>query len=398
MPATGGSAVRVNDPATTEVAEIPRPAWSPDGSRLLYGGASGLGHFVLFSAPAIGGGETELSGAFPPGAGGVERATWSPDGSRIAYLADQETADRNELWVVAAAGGSPLRINPPIAPGGSVTRFAWSPDGTRLAYTADIEGNTVGELFVAAAVGGPSLRLNEDLVADGDVGLFEWSPDAKLIVYTADLTVDNLYEQRVVPAAGGAGWRVSPTDSRGDPLSSGGNERWSPDGGHLAFVVGGELYVTTTQGTELRKLSGTMVPGGRVSFARWSPDGSRIAYQADQDTDDLQELYMVGINGGGRSSSTSPSAPDSWEWTGTGSPGRRSETEASVPPGAANRRGPPPANRPSWRVWRGGSSQRLVVHLSRGGPKTKRLGCVVHSWCTPDQYSAGNRKGCSRAQ
>lgn len=46
------------------------------------------------------------------------------------------------------------------------------------------------------------------------------------------------------------------------------------------------------------KLNGTLVAGGDVSSARFSADGSRVVYVADQDTDNVPELYSVPVSGG----------------------------------------------------------------------------------------------------
>lgn len=46
------------------------------------------------------------------------------------------------------------------------------------------------------------------------------------------------------------------------------------------------------------KLSGEMVLDGDVDDYSISPDSSRVVYLADQDTDEVQELYSVPIGGG----------------------------------------------------------------------------------------------------
>lgn len=41
------------------------------------------------------------------------------------------------------------------------------------------------------------------------------------------------------------------------------------------------------------KLNGPLVPGGKLSSSRFSPDGSRVVYLADQDADEVDELFSV---------------------------------------------------------------------------------------------------------
>jgi len=53
-----------------------------------------------------------------------------------------------------------------------------------------------------------------------------------------------------------------------------------------------ELYVSSEAGGDIKKLSGTLVAGGDVVDFRISPDGRFVAYVADQDTDQVFELYV----------------------------------------------------------------------------------------------------------
>ena len=74
--------------------------------------------------------------------------------------------------------------------------------------------------------------------------------------------------------------------------------RWAPDSSRIAYIANQdsddtyELYTsypTTPSGNV--KVSGTLVSGGQLSDYGWAPDSSRIAYIADQDTDETTELY-----------------------------------------------------------------------------------------------------------
>lgn len=60
-----------------------------------------------------------------------------------------------------------------------------------------------------------------------------------------------------------------------------------------------ELYLYDTQLDEVRKLNGPMIADGDVSDFKISPDGQRIAYRADQDADDVAELYVAMADGSG---------------------------------------------------------------------------------------------------
>jgi hypothetical protein len=57
-----------------------------------------------------------------------------------------------------------------------------------------------------------------------------------------------------------------------------------------------ELYDSFDDGADIRKLSGTLVSGGNVVDFEVSPNGIWVAYVADQDTNDLFELYVVPVD------------------------------------------------------------------------------------------------------
>jgi len=123
-------------------------------------------------------------------------------------------------------------------------------------------------------VPGVSPKLNSPLVADGDVGAqsYEFGPNGDFLVYLADQDTDGVSEL----------YRV---------------ERAMPG-------------VTV-------KLSDTMVSGGEVLSAvndqpsfRISPDGLQLTYIADQDTDEVFELYSVDLATPGVSTKLNPPMAD----------------------------------------------------------------------------------------
>ena len=99
------------------------PAWSPDGTRLLFTAMEGGGADGLYLVNADGSGLTNLTGSGGQGAD----PTWAPDGSRIAY----STYDDSALTVIAADGSGKTRL----AEGATgVLTPEWSPDGTRIVF------------------------------------------------------------------------------------------------------------------------------------------------------------------------------------------------------------------------------------------------------------------------
>ena len=70
-----------------------------------------------------------------------------------------------------------------------------------------------------------------------------------------------------------------------------------------------ELYASFDDGTEIIKLSETMVAGGNVASFEVSPDGIWVAYVADQDTNNLFELYVVPVDKAPSESAVKVSVP-----------------------------------------------------------------------------------------
>jgi Ca2+-binding RTX toxin-like protein len=123
------------------------PAFSPDGTKLVYERASG-GNYDLFVLTL--GGSTASLVASP--ADDVT-ASWSPDGTTIVF------DEGSTLFRVPAGGGSATSLG--------ITGFdpSYSPDGTKISYSAN------GDLGVADAAGTNAHTVNTTLsVADTDWG------------------------------------------------------------------------------------------------------------------------------------------------------------------------------------------------------------------------------------
>ena len=79
----------------------------------------------------------------------------------------------------------------------------------------------------------------------------------------------------------------------------------SPDGSTVVYRADqdtenvSELYSVSIGGGAITKLNGALAAGGDVTSGfQVSPDGSTVVYRADQDTDNVYELYSVSIGGG----------------------------------------------------------------------------------------------------
>ncbi len=160
------------------------PAWSPDGSEIVYwsrvGGIFGTPDIYLMNA----------SGRHPKNLTDDlhhdDRPSWSPDGRQIAftaYLRPQGQWVESEVFVMDTNGGNRVNLTQnPHAKSGDVS---WSPDGTRIAYSASPKPFlwlAPINIYVMNADG-----TNPVLLTEQQRWAYEslpcWSPDSKKIAF-----------------------------------------------------------------------------------------------------------------------------------------------------------------------------------------------------------------------
>jgi Tol biopolymer transport system component len=304
----GGSGIKLNSP-------LVRPGsigggWANDRAVFIASERESLfgdPFFELFGVPAAGGPVALLSGPLVNG-GDVKSVVTRANSDRVLYLADQQTDETVELYSVSAQEGSWVKLNPPLVANRNVLAdgLALSPDGSRALYAADQEADERFELYSVPASGGESVKLNGPLVQGGDVtaGSQRFNANGSRVLYHADQDTDEVFE--VYSAASVGGQRVKLNGQlalNGDVNSAG--LQFSPSGDRVLYsadqnedeVV--ELFSVPSSGGTAVKLNGALVVAGDVfDDAMFSPDGNRVIYRADQLTDEVVELFSVPSVGG----------------------------------------------------------------------------------------------------
>ena len=152
-----------------------------------------------------------------------------------------------------------------VSPGASRRRAGRS----RLLAAAMLAVLAGGRL---AAQGKRAITIDDALAVRG-IADPQLSPDGRFVLYAVRQVNFDANRRAVTtfvqPVAGGDA-RAFPDDSM-----RASEARWAPDGGRVAYVAGGQLWVARADGTDRRKL--TELTGG-ASGPVWSPQGDRVAF------------------------------------------------------------------------------------------------------------------------
>jgi len=194
------------------------PAWSPDGSRLVFS-SSRTGNRTLWSA----GRQMEQPTPLTTGIAIDERPAFSPDGQQIAFVSDR--SGRRGVWIVSADGGSPRLI----AHADVVDTLSWSPDGRRLVYATPI-GNAPGLMIMDVATG-TTTHLPTPTAASAPA----WSREDVIAYVEPRGGTLGAFAQLIRPD--GQRINASPLDGPTAPVIGNGFLAWSPDGKRLAAVA-----------------------------------------------------------------------------------------------------------------------------------------------------------------
>lgn len=241
------------------------PAWSPDGTRILFASyRDGRGDIYVINADGTGLQNVSQNGVWSSEEtvwSIVARATWSPDSRRIAFasmadgpaaiiLMDVETHTTTEL----------------VVPSGQAicADLDWSPDGSFLASVCatTIAGRPQIRIWLLGTDGSqPQLISPADLYAVNPT----WSPDGRTLAFTGRLTnADN---------SDPGGIYVMRRDGSGllTVVENGQLPAWSPDGMRLVFERNKRLLTVKADGSDEEPMlvsagGGTMPDWGKVAF------------------------------------------------------------------------------------------------------------------------------------
>lgn len=236
------------------------------------------------------------------GMSGAERGpAWSPDGTRIAFYGASSEQGTYDIYVINVDGADMRNITNTASVD---ERYpTWSPDGLQLAFHSNADGDW--DIYIIR-LDGTGLRAVTNNSAD-DLGP-DWSPEGTQIAYHTDVW-GAPYEIAVVNLNSLDVRRVTSSDDANTFPT------WSPDGTRLAYTVidaddnATNISVIKTDGTAVQVL--TNIPT-RDSFPDWSPDGTRIIYQSGEPGE--SGIFVIPAEGGDPEALTGRQANFLPEW------------------------------------------------------------------------------------
>jgi TolB protein len=236
------------------------------------------------------------------GVGHDEYPAWSPDGSRIVFESRRD--GRPKTLYIMNADGSELRPLLPSpgekdCPTNTPCRAQWSPDGKRIAFGSG-RHHYAGRIHLVGA-DGTGLKVLVPGADDGYEadGYPTWSPDGRQIAFhhygegthgIDVVEVDTPLNRRSLPGRFSGKWLA-----------------WSPDGGRLLYAErepnGEEVHEVGLDGSGDRRLTPSMesfnifTAGNWVTEPAWSPDGRRIVYSRHSGLSDRLDLWVMDADG-----------------------------------------------------------------------------------------------------
>ena len=300
-----GTAVKLSGPAAGNGNGAVERDWifSPDGSRVLYRAHQDTTQLELYSVPIDGSATAVRLNQQVPATGGVSETKhmcFSADGLFVYYLAREEVDFRNDVYRAPIDGSSPsLRLNGPLVNGGNVSGMAaFTADDTRLVYAADALVDNKSELFVVPTDGSQTpVKINQPILPSRQLSMPAIDSTDQWVIATGDLDLDNIIEIYRIKADGTVQEKINP-----DVVPSNGGLSFELTPDRQTVVMYGvqavsnvtEVFAAPADGSAATlRINGPLIGGGQVSDYLITPDSAAILYLADQNTDDVFELFFA---------------------------------------------------------------------------------------------------------
>ena len=222
-----------------------------------------------------------------------DEPAWSPDGTKLLYVAPSGGSTLGlDIWMIDIINPGALPENISKNTGDDFDP-AWSPDGTLIAFTnKGWKNNEVRMLFLF------DMELNSPrrLVSDFEEFSPTWSPDGKelaFVISAADhqiLYVRSQVRDFTYPEQYDSDEVLGRLGNVADP-------EYSPDGKWIAYTHLDHgyqrIYITPVE--RRGGLTNQLTTSEQDSYPSWSPDMQWIAFTSRRDGN--SEIYIMNLNG-----------------------------------------------------------------------------------------------------
>jgi TolB protein len=283
------------------------------------------------------------------GCGGNLRSNTAPASTSSLVFASTRALDGSDaaninndsnIWRVNADGSGTTPLTRLTAASQSTGAPIWSPDGSKIAYISAraLDGSNATNIF-----GGPNIwvmnadgsgampvtKFTFDLCAvfgglpvcltplqyqarslfSSQASPLIWSPDGSKLAFLSSQALDgsnSLLPGSPLPGAVNI-WIVNADGTGATPVTKMpfgdltlAFPTWSPDGGKIAFLSGGNFWVVNTNGTGLTPLTKLTLRTNAAAYGGpvWSPDSTKLVYasaQAFDGSDAVNPTFTVNI-------------------------------------------------------------------------------------------------------
>ena len=178
-----------------------------------------------------------------------------PKGRFTVYIADADTDGVQELYRSVIETGQRLKLSGTLTSSTSTGSYLLDPKGRYVVYSSEQAAAGVIELYRSDLNTGEQLKLNSPLAPGGNVFTgYSFGPKGRYVVYRAD-----------------------------------------QDSGQVL-----ELYVSNLKTGAIQRLNAPLPFGAGTGFFsfRLDPKGRYVVYVADEDTDEVREIYRSKLSNG----------------------------------------------------------------------------------------------------